>query len=538
MKWLFIIIACLTTVVCNAQQQKTIILFVHQKPYKTYNVTDSILLTNWIAQSSFNKLLLIDSIVTNNNQWLVYTSLSSINYTLVISDTAVFKKSYLQKSSSLKETKVYLSKILSNYENSGYPFASIELDTFELKDNRWNIKYVVNPNVLIKYDSLDLVGTSLIRKNFLYAYLNIRPSRAYQEKSIKNIDRLLSQIPFYRVVRPTEVFFLNDKARLRLFLDKNNANQFSGIVGIGTLPDGKLNVNGDIQISLHNMLRVADMWQVQWKKTDALSQNLFFQGTMPYLLAYPIGLTGLLSLQKQDTSYMNLRYKTGLNLYTSGFNGVTIYYEKRQTMVFQSITADIAPLSTNYAGISFRHYYMDRLILPSHGYYITASLAYGKRTLGKGADSLLATISSNEKPILSTFEGSVIFPLRRWLLMKLSTDAGWQQPVHFRNELFRLGGSRSIRGFDEESLFARMYALASIESRFVADKNTQLFLFYDKMAYQSFAKTMDYPWSVGVGAEVNSSAGLFFVSYAMGSQLGQPLNVRTAKIHFGYRNRF
>ncbi len=538
MKWLLLIIVFFITVVFKAQQQKTIALFIHNKPYKTYQVPDSVLLTNWMLELEFNKLLLIDSIVSIRNQWLIYATLSTNFFKLTISDTSVFKKVYSQKLSSSKEIKGYLSKVLRNYEDVGYPFASIELDTFDLKDNRWNVKYVLQPRIKISYDSLDLIGISLVSKNFLYSYLNIRPLQLYQEKSVKNVDRLLSQIPFYKVIRPTEVFFINNRARLRLFLDKNNANQFIGILGIGSDPYGKLFVNGDVQISLYNMLRIADMWQLQWKKNDILSQNLFFQGTIPYLFAYPVGLTALLSLHKQDTSYINLRYKAGLNLYTSGFNGFLIYYEKRQTMAYHNLTNDIAPVSTNYAGIMFKYHYTDKQVLPSNGYYVVASIAYGKKTLGKEADSLLLNKVNSSKPILSTFEGSIIFPLRRWLLFKFNTDAGWQQPVHFRNELFRLGGSHSIRGFDEESIYARIYAIASIESRFVADKNTQMFLFFDKMAYQSFTKVIDYPWSVGVGTEVNSRAGLFFVSYALGSQLGQSLNFRTAKIHFGYRNRF
>jgi hemolysin activation/secretion protein len=103
--------------------------------------------------------------------------------------------------------------------------------------------------------------------------------------------------------------------------------------------------------------------------------------------------------------------------------------------------------------------------------------------------------------------------------------------------LFRLGGSQSIRGFDEESIYASSYLLTSAELRLSLDNATQWFVFFDKLMYKSFIYT-DNPWGIGVGAELNTGAGLFFISYALGSQFNQSLEFRNSKIHFGYRNRF
>jgi hemolysin activation/secretion protein len=111
----------------------------------------------------------------------------------------------------------------------------------------------------------------------------------------------------------------------------------------------------------------------------------------------------------------------------------------------------------------------------------------------------------------------------------------------FENELYRLGGQRTLKGFDDESIFASSFAIGTLEYRFILEENSNLFVFtqgayYDKNLINSHL--YDMPYSFGLGINFQTKPGIFSVSYSLGSQLGNPVLLRSAKIHFGFVNYF
>src|SRR5690606_32254253 len=63
-------------------------------------------------------------------------------------------------------------------------------------------------------------------------------------------------------------------------------------------------------------------------------------------------------------------------------------------------------------------------------------------------------------------------------------------PVYF-NEQYRIGGNRLLRGFDEESVFATNYAVATLEWRLLTGQNSYLFAFGDAAYVQNKTQTID-----------------------------------------------
>ena len=110
----------------------------------------------------------------------------------------------------------------------------------------------------------------------------------------------------------------------------------------------------------------------------------------------------------------------------------------------------------------------------------------------------------------------------------------------FLNELYRIGGLNSIRGFMESSIYASTYSIASFEYRFVFERNSALFTFFDAAWYEKKFEDYyyDYPMGFGFGLFFKTKAGIFTISYAMGQQKNENLNIKNAKIHFGFINKF
>ena len=111
----------------------------------------------------------------------------------------------------------------------------------------------------------------------------------------------------------------------------------------------------------------------------------------------------------------------------------------------------------------------------------------------------------------------------------------------FNNELYRIGGIQTLRGFDIESIQASMYGILTVEYRYLLERRSYLSLFTDLAYYENVSldqRIFDRPYGFGAGMAFDTKSGVFSLSYALGSEKGNPILFRSSKIHFGFVNVF
>jgi hemolysin activation/secretion protein len=129
-------------------------------------------------------------------------------------------------------------------------------------------------------------------------------------------------------------------------------------------------------------------------------------------------------------------------------------------------------------------------------------------------------------------------PLVRQSILKFALQAAsvfGNQSV-YRNELFRIGGLKTLRGFDEESIFASTYIIPTLEYRYLFGRNSNLLLFMEGAWYENNSNNQyskDRPVSMGAGINFDTKAGIFSMTYGLGNQQGNGFDLRNGKIHFG-----
>ncbi len=112
----------------------------------------------------------------------------------------------------------------------------------------------------------------------------------------------------------------------------------------------------------------------------------------------------------------------------------------------------------------------------------------------------------------------------------------YSAPVIYSNEAYRYGGLSSQRGFNEEELYSTAQTTFTAEYRFLVDRNSFAFAFFDQSWYEnnSLQYYNDKPMGFGVGFSFGTNIGIFSISYALGKQFDNPILFRNSKIHFGY----
>ena len=133
------------------------------------------------------------------------------------------------------------------------------------------------------------------------------------------------------------------------------------------------------------------------------------------------------------------------------------------------------------------------------------------------------------------------YPLSKRNVLKIANfTETYFAPSYFENEVYRFGGQNSLRGFNEEELYATARTVTTLEYRFILDQNSFVFVFLDQAWYENKAAKFktDSPFGFGGGFAFGTNIGNFSVSYALGKQLSNKISFQDGKVHFGYISYF
>lgn len=446
-------------------------------------------------------------------------------------------------------------KIITYCENNGYPFAMVKLDSIALGNgNTITASLNLTKNQRVSIDSVMVKGSSRIHPKFIRNYFNIKQGDLYNESRIRKIAARLQDLPFVTEVRPHEVVFIDNEAKLILYLDKKRASQFDGILGIAPNDDvdGKLLLTGDIKLKLLNAFNRGELIDFNWRKLEAKSQDLKFHFNFPFLFNTPFGIDYKLHLYKKDTSYLTLSNKLGIQILFNGYNHVMAFYENQMSnllstegLEFATTLPQYADINTSLYGLGMDYSRLNYRYNPRKGFRFDLMGAIGSKKIKKNANvnqELYDSIPLNSTLYRLQLEAAGFIPLFRNSALMVRNQSGFLENKNlFENELFRIGGLKTLRGFDEESITASIFTIFTLEFRYLFDLNSYFNIFFDGAFYERNTNSgyfNDTPYGIGAGVNFETRAGIFSLSYAMGSRDGEPLQFKAAKIHFGLTARF
>lgn len=471
----------------------------------------------------------------------------------VLSQAGYRQKIYTHKPFYYKNVRRLMDKVLVFYEDHGYPFAQIKLDSVVLNKNMITASLQIWKSRQEKIDSIEVKGDLKLSPEYLYGYLGIKPGDLYNESRIKEISTRLKALSFLYETKPTQVVFVEDKVKILLYLGKKSANQFNGIVGILPNNTGKITLTGDVSLQLQNSFHHAEEIGFHWQHIQAQTENLTLHFSYPYFFSTPLGADADLKLFKQDTTYLQVDSKIGLKYLLIGGNYWKAFYENISSTLLSTSSLQYqisnlppyADVTTQLYGIEYKANGLDYIYNPRKGYEIFVNAAVGTKVIHQNQklnpqiyEGL--KLKSNEYRI--NVKGAVYIPFFSRSAFKLGAQAGYvDAPSLLLNDLYRIGGFAVLRGFDEQSIYASAYGVGTVEFHYLLEQNSYMFLFFDQGWYQKntdLVSIHDMPYGFGAGMSFQTKAGIFSIDYALGKQFSNPVNFREGKINFGIASYF
>jgi hemolysin activation/secretion protein len=181
-----------------------------------------------------------------------------------------------------------------------------------------------------------------------------------------------------------------------------------------------------------------------------------------------------------------------------------------------------------FLGFGYEYKVPKNDIFGNNTFYLNINPSFGKRkTIGNTSQQI--KIATTLAYLLDLNSKNSIYFRNKTALLN-STN-------YFDNELFRIGGNNSIRGFNEQSIFVKNYLLQNIEFIYQSSKSSYLYTITD-LALITTTNSKEKLYSLGLGYLFNSNNSQINISTAVGTNTKNPLDFKNTQFFVNWVNFF
>ena len=407
--------------------------------------------------------------------------------------------------------------------NIGYPFAKIKLDSILLINPQTvESKLIIDYGSERKIDEIKIKGYEDFPLKYIKHLLGIELNTILKLDNVKNRVKILNQTNFARNLKDPEILFTRDSTILYLYIQKIKKNTFDGFLGFDTDDQsGKVKIQGYAKINLINTFNNGENIKIDFISEDNMDRFLNSEIKLPYIFKSPIGLNSGISLVKKDSLYNSRKAFLNLDFSLKDIN-LGLGYESNNSTSnidfenIESFKSELLNLFLKYESLD-----MADVLIPV-SFKLFTSYGYGKKrqlNLNTGLKKLKIDLEKK-------FSVSNRFNINTRLLNERINSKNL-----VTNELLRFGGNNSIRGFDQNSIFADNYYLLNTSLNYYVNDTIYIYTLFDFANYENnLLAIKDNLYAGGFGFSSLTKNGYISVNYSKGTNWGKSFNLKNAKL--------
>jgi len=439
--------------------------------------------------------------------------------------------------------------LLNRYERLGYPFARCFIHALEERHGRetdyvdLTLRLEEGPQLLI--DEVRVEGNTETDPSVVIRETRLAMGEVYNPAKVDRIQQRLRRLNIFSDVSEPELYLRGEKGGLLIRVKEGNTNTFDGIIGYipGSTPQESGYLMGLAAVSMRNLFGTGRKLSFRWQREDRFSQELAVRYIEPWIFGVPANVGGGFLQRRQDTSYvrrvldlkgdlmLSEELSVGLQL---GSESVIPAAERTTNPVFRSSTSTIG-LEVLYDTRNDTH-------SPTAGARYRTDFQYGSKRIRNVPPALASRVSSSVVIRRLTLDLDFFLTVFRRQVVAVGLHGRELQSGQLEeSEMYRFGGTHTLRGYRENQFLGSRVAWSNAEYRFLLAQRSFLFGFVDTGYYfrpaeelRSIPQTDGFRYGYGTGVQVESPLGIMRVSFA----LGQGDSFTDGKVHFGLINEF
>ena len=417
------------------------------------------------------------------------------------------------------------NELLRWLNNRGYPYAQLELDTLLFNEKSSEFTWDISSGKRILLDTI-ITPNILFNKKILQRCLNYEPGQAYSTDKVQSIGGALSQISFLKPNAQVFVRMHSETFSLTIKAERKKNNVISALIALQPKPNSSQSIlTGNIDLELSNALKQAETLEFHWKRPQPKSQSLAFKLGSPFTAGLPVGFQFEFASFLRDSTFSSTDLCFRLLTKTSDLNGFSAAVGKSSNTHFGFSTLFGNTQNKTYS----LRYSKNNNSINSFNFLIEG-LA-GTRTIQ------YETSASTKKIYALRAKAWSKFNLNQLLFANVNLEANALfSDSLFNNEISRLGGTKNLRAFIEESIYASQYAMLNCDFGINLGPEIQSFLFGDLAKVQAPVSKIYY--DAGLGFRFQQENGSLSVTYGVGNIENTGLQLKNGRVGITFSSRF
>ena len=386
----------------------------------------------------------------------------------------------------------FTNQLLKQIDKIGKSFSEISYINPIMKNDTLIIELTISDSSNRKIDKVIVRGYNAFPEKFISNYFLINTKTVFSKQKLKNVSNLTNRLDFIKENKAPEVLFKKDSTHLYLFFDKLGTSSFDGIVNFSSKQNGKgLLLNGNLDLKLNNTFNSGEKFEIIWNKVSDEKTDFKINSYVPYLFNSKFSTTLEFNLYRQDSTFINTNFKLNTDYSINQRSHASVLYRSENSnYLLNTLDNEITSYSNYFIGLGYQMKKLSTSNLYDFNNGINLNLIVGKRKTSlesinqlKLHFSAFANLQINNRGYLNIRNESGLLTSKNYLL----------------NELFRIGGANSIRGYNEQSIFTNGYSYSNIEFRYSLDRSSYLYSITDLGAYKE-STTKKIKKLIGIGA--------------------------------------
>ncbi len=505
---------------------------------------DSIYTQN-IDSNSANLFIHISEGAPSYIEKINFIELSSADSLLVTGEFDFLEGSIFNKN----EIESAISNVLDKYENVGYPFAKVTVNSIITENSNEN-ELIVNLSLdkgeKSTIDRVEIIGNEETEDIVITRAARVFPPEIYSQEKVESIPKKLNRLRYFEPVN-TPSFYFNSKNEgvLLITVKEKETNNFDGIVGYVPGNENESGYfTGFLNISLRNLFGTGRAAGFMWKKENRNTQELEIKYREPWLFGLPFNVGAGYFQRKQDTTYVQSKFEGSVEFLATDDISASLLLSTESVIptvndndVFTVYNSSI--LST---GIQLSIDSRDDVYAPTEGIYFINSYLYSNKKIN-GPEEFITDDTKTEIALQRlSLDLSYFLEIINRNVLAAGVHAREMRGESFEiSDLYRLGGTTTLRGYRENQFLGNRIFWSNLEYRYLLTPRTFAFLFFDTGYYlrnedktRGIAELSDFKYGYGLGLNLETAIGVLGVSFA----LGEGDSFSQGKIHFAIVNEF
>ncbi|MDZ7614406.1 MAG: hypothetical protein U5K51_12420 [Flavobacteriaceae bacterium] len=314
---------------------------------------------------------------------------------------------------------------------------------------------------------------------------------------------------------------------------KKRSSSFDGLIGFSNDSENDgLIFNGYLNLSLENIFNRGESIALKWQNNGNDRKEIDLRARLPFVFQSGFSPEFRFNLYQQDSTFNNLNagvdlvYKLRMHSDIAGL----FQYTQSNDLLNESGDSSVTSFETLALGLAFMSAEQEGTLPDWYNYEINTKVFWGSRTTEIDTDKqyrieLLANKiwKFNQKNVLfSQVQGKFLY-----------------SDTYFYNELFRIGGNKTLRGFNEESLLTNLYGILNIEYRYKTSPSSFFHSITD-IGYleNDILNKNTSTLSLGFGYSFLTKIGRIHLAYALGKTDQIDFDFNNSNLHLNITNYF